>query len=241
MSCGFIFIPGAGMSDWAWSKTTPLLILESVSIPRRIKNNTYHNRLNSSFSDILEYANNIINRSGFNEVILVAHSGAGLIAGSLCKINSKIKHVVFIAANIPKHDTTAIDIFSSEIQEKNIEAIKKQAVNDTIPMKMLQQQFRLFFCNTCNEEDISYILQQDYIPEPICLVTQKMDWSDFPDIRKTYIVCTEDKTLSENQQELLAGNLNIIDIRKIASDHMVMISHPNELAFELNSIVKYLK
>jgi len=111
MSCGFVFIPGAGMSNWAWSKISLLSLLESISIPRRIKDNTYQNRLNSSFNDILKLANNIINSSGFDEVILVGHSGAGLIAGSLCKINSKIKHIVFIAANIPKYGTPSIDIF----------------------------------------------------------------------------------------------------------------------------------
>ena len=94
------------------------------------------------------------------------------------------------------------------------------------------------FCNTCSEEDIAYILEQDFQPEPVCVVTEKMDWSNYPDIHKTYVICTLDKTLQERHQEMLAGNLKIDNIYRIASDHMVMMSHPEELADVLNQAAK---
>jgi hypothetical protein len=52
----------------------------------------------------------------------------------------------------------------------------------------------------------------------------------------TYIVCTQDKTLKIENQEYLASNLNIKDIRRISSDHLVMLSHATELAAELNKL-----
>ena len=235
---GFVLLPGAGMSDWVWIKLTPLLDTKAVTLSRRIDVNNRDQRLKSSFSDIVNYTNSIIEKSGFDEVIVAGHSGAGLLAGALGKANKKVKHVVFIAANIPKDGNTAIDVFPEEIRKKNIEAVKAQAENDTIPMKMLEQMFRTSFCNTTTEEDIAYILSQNYQPEPVCVLTEKMDWSSYPDIGKTYIICTRDKTLQERHQEILASNLKITDIRRIDSDHMVMISHPEELAFELNDILK---
>ena len=115
---GFVLIPGAGMSDWAWSKLIPLLKLKSVSVSRRIEINNRENRLNSELSDILNYSNKILENSGFDKVIIVGHSGAGLLAGALGKRNEKVQHVVFIAANIPKDGTTVIDVFSEEIRKK---------------------------------------------------------------------------------------------------------------------------
>jgi pimeloyl-ACP methyl ester carboxylesterase len=233
---GFVLIPGAGMSDWLWIKLKPLLNYKAVSIPRRIDVNNSENRLNAKFTALLEYANKIIDESGLREIILVGHSGAGLLAGTLAKTYKKVKHVVFVAANIPKDGTTAIDALPEEIRMKNIEAIIAQAAQDKIPMKALEPMLRSAFCNTCTEDDIAYILEQEFQPEPVCVLKEKMNWTDFPNIGKTYIVCTEDKTLQAKQQEILASNLQITDIRRIASDHMVMISHPGELARELNGI-----
>ncbi len=236
MKKGFVLVPGAGMSDWVWMKMIPLLKYDSVTVSRRLSSNNYENRMKASFDDVIKYASEIIRESGFDEVILVCHSGAGLLGGMLGKSNSKVKHVVFIAANIPKHMNTAISVFPEEIQKMNIEAVKAQAVNDSIPMKALEIQFRNFFCNTSSEEDIAYIMEQDFLPEPICVINETMDWTDYPKIGLTYVVCTEDKTLSVDNQKILASNLNIQDIRLISSDHMVMISHSTELADVLNSL-----
>ncbi len=236
MRKGYVLVPGAGMSDWVWNKIIPLLKYESFSIPRRLKINNIENRLTATFTDVLNYANEIIDETGFDEVVLVCHSGAGLIGGTLGKLNPKIKHIVFIAANIPRSGETAISVFPEEIQNKNIEAIKAQASSDYIPMKKLEQQFRNYFCNTCTEEDVSYILEQEFIPEPICVITEKVDWTDFPEKGMTYIACTQDKTLTIENQEFLASNLNIKEIKRISSDHLVMISHPTELATVLNEL-----
>ena len=94
------------------------------------------------------------------------------------------------------------------------------------------------FGNQCTPEQMAYVLRQDYFPEPVCVLTEKMDWTDYPDLGKTYIVCTNDKTLTEKQQEYLASNLTISDLRRIAADHLVMISCPDLLAHELNLIAR---
>lgn len=226
------------MSDWIWTKLTPLLNLDCVSISRRIENNTYENRLNCDFEDILSYANRLIEQSGFDEVILVGHSGAGLIAGELGKRNPKIRHIIFLAANIPVHEGTALDSFSEEIRDKNIEGVKMQAKSDLIPMKVLEAQFRTYFCNQSSEEDINYLMEQSFQPEPVSVLTHQVDWSDYPEIGKTYVICLEDKTLSVAQQEQFAANLGITDLQRFDGDHMVMISRAKELAEHMNLIAE---
>lgn len=237
MSCGFVLIPGGGMSDWAWKKLIPLLDTGAVTVPRRIEVNNYENRLNSQPQDVYDYANKIIEESGFDDVVLVGHSGGGMIAGVLGKTNKRIRHIVLIAANVPADGMTPADALPEEVRAKNIEAVKAQAAYDFIPMKALEQTMRTVFCNTCSEEDIGYVLDQQLQPEPACVLTARMDWNGYPDIGKTFIVCTEDRTLPESGQEMMAANLGISDIRKIASDHMVMVSHPQELAHELNRVM----
>ncbi|MNC73310.1 hypothetical protein D3C75_1244870 [compost metagenome] len=52
----------------------------------------------------------------------------------------------------------------------------------------------------------------------------------------TYILCKDDRTLTVSQQESSAANLEITDIRRINSDHMIMISQAGLLARVLNEI-----
>ncbi len=44
MRKGFVLIPGAGMSDWLWSKLIPYLDEKAVTIARRLEVNNYDNR-----------------------------------------------------------------------------------------------------------------------------------------------------------------------------------------------------
>ncbi len=189
-----------------------------------------------SFGEIVDYHAQLIEGTGADKVVLVGHSGAGLLAAALAKVSSRVCHVVFVAANIPKNGTTAIGVFGPEIQKKTIDAVTAQAEFDRIPVKSLEGLFVNVFGNQCTPEQIAYVLGQDSLPEPVCVLTEKMDWTDYPAVGKTYVVCTNDKTLTEAQQRYLASNLAIEDIRPIAADHLVMISRPDALALELNEI-----
>lgn len=236
MMRGFILIPGAGISDWIWTRLIPLLRWDSVPIPKRIEPNTCENRLACGFEDIMDYACSVVESSGFEEVILAGHSGGGFIASELGKRVPKVKHIVFLAANIPVHGGTALDSFSEEARAKHIEGVQLQAAVDTFPVKSLELLFRAYFCNRTTEEDMAYILNQQFQPEPVCALTHKADWRDYPEIGMTYILCREDRTLTVSQQLSFAANAGITDIRMIESDHMVMLSHAGPLAEELNDI-----
>jgi len=237
MKTGFVLLPGAGMSGWLWQKLMPELSLPAIVIAPRLSPNTKGNRLNARFSEIVAYHQEVIQKSGFDQVIIVGHSGAGLLAGALGKLLPNTKHLVFIAANIPRDGTTAIQVLPEEFQKKNIETVSQQANFDTIPIKSLEAMFVNYFCNTCSPEDIAYVLAQDYYPEPVCVLTEPMDWQNYPAIGKSYILCSQDKTLNEQQQLYMAANLDISDVQRIDSDHLPMISRPRELAKILNGIL----
>ena len=237
---GFVLLPGGGMSNWLWKKLEGYLDYPFIEIDRRLKESSYQNRLAASFADCLDYIGEKIQPKNFEKIILVGHSGAGVLAGKAAiSFQQSVAHVVYIAANIPKSGTTVIDALPEAVQEKNITAIKGQAEFDKIPIKTLENVYRTVFCNTCSAEDIDYVLQQDLLPEPMCAVTEKMAWDHFPNLNQTYIILANDHTLPLDKQKEMAANLDITDLRMIDSDHLVMISHPHELAEILNEIAGY--
>ncbi len=233
----FLLLPGAGMSRWLWEPLIPLLEAPAVVVSPRLVPNTRDQRLHATFDQVLRHHEEAMALSGADSFVVVGHSGAGLVAGTLGKRNRKVKHVVFVAANIPRSGATALDVFPDEVRDRNIAAVTTQAEHDAIPLKALEGMFVPVFCNTCTPEQTQYVLSQSFFPEPVCAVTTRMNWDDYPPIGLSYVVCQRDKTLTVDQQYHLAAHLGIRHLPEIDSGHLPMISHKEELARILNGVL----
>jgi hypothetical protein len=161
-----------------------------------------------------------------------------LAAATAKAIAQRVKHVVFVAGNIPAQGESAVSGLPFLIRRLNIAAIKKQVKSDSIPMARVGKMIRKTFMNNAPEEAVRYVLEQDLLPEPICVLSERMDWDDFPDVGMTYVVLTGDNTLNAEKQRLMGKNLNIEDFRELSSCHMVMLAKPKELAAILNSVAE---
>lgn len=237
---GIVLLPGAGMSSWLWTKTFKDLKLPALCISPRLETNNAKARLESSFEDLINYHIACIEAQKWSEIIIVAHSGAGLIAACLGKRLSKLVSILFVAANIPKQGDSALDIFPQELQKHTIKALEQQAQMDSIALKSMETSFIPAFANECSEADKQYLCEQQFLPEPLCVLEAKMDWTDYPSFDMTYIVCTKDKTLTVSQQLALANNLLIKDIVMLESDHLPMISAPEKFISILNNKIEFL-
>jgi pimeloyl-ACP methyl ester carboxylesterase len=237
--CALILIPGAGMSDWIWEATRQFLDSPIISITNRLDINTYQTRKSSTLNDCVEHILNVIKDTEYEKFIVVGHSGAGVVAAKLCQaIPERIQHAIYVAANIPKHGTTMIDSLPFLIRIINVLAIRRMVRNDSIPYSKIEKVMRERFCNDSGQEVIQTVLSERMLSEPMCAVTEKMNWSDFPQMKQTYLLLLKDKTLSLDRQRYMASNLAINEFDEIDSDHMVMLSHPQEFAKAINSISK---
>ncbi|MBN2737986.1 MAG: alpha/beta hydrolase [Spirochaetales bacterium] len=232
---GLILLPGAGMSDWIWDRCKAQFLVKPIMITDRISNNNYLNRKKSKMLDCVSHIEQIIQEEKYVDYIIIGHSGSGPIAAKLAQsLKDKVKHVIYVAANIPKHGQTMIDSLPFLLRLINIIAIKKMIKKDSIPYKNMEKIIREKFCNTCTEEIIKNILQKEMKSEPLCAISEKMDWSSYAESKQTYFLLTKDNTLSIDRQKQMANNLNIQDFIEIDSDHLVMLSHPNEFASAVN-------
>ena len=93
---------------------------------------------------------------------------------------------------------------------------------------------RKIFCNTCNETTIKYVLKQKLLSEPLCMAFEKVNWDNFPQLPLKYIILTKDKTHSVKHRKQMMENLKITSSVSTDSDHMVMLSHPEQLAHVIN-------
>lgn len=236
-SIGYVFIPGGGMSSWLWRDLIQYIDVPYIAIDSRLKVNTASNRKEALTSDCVDHIVERIEEANLEKVILVGHSIAGLLAALVAKqIPEKIAHIIYIAANIPKNGTAAIDTLPLE-QRAEIEIGIRMTVDyDYIPHKAMEERMRTLFCNTCSEEIIEYVLEQNFSSEPLNLLFEKVSWDGFPDLPQTYIRLLKDRTVSPELQTEIMKHLNVQDSVEIESDHLVMLSHPKELGEVLRKI-----
>jgi len=155
---GFVLLPGGGMSSWVWRDLIPNLKKPSVAVDYRLPANTQEARQSATIRDCTDHIINQIERNKLERVILVGHSGAGVLA-------------------------------------------------------------------------------QDLLSEPLCAAFEKINWDNFPDIKQTYVILLKDTSMSVAKQKQMMSHLTVTNSVEIDSDHMVMLSHPRELAEVLNGVI----
>jgi pimeloyl-ACP methyl ester carboxylesterase len=236
---GFLLLPGGGMSAWIWEKVIPLLDAPSIAPLYRLEENNVENRKKATIQDCINYHKQLIEASKLEKVIVVGHSGAGALAAAIAKeIGDKIPSVIYISANIPKNHFAALDSLPLFLRLINKSAITSQVKVDSRPMQKNAKTIKKYFCNACDDKVFEFVISHEMLSEPLCLAFEKYDYDDFPKIRQVYVVLSKDKTQTVEQQEKMMKNLDIQEKRQIESDHMVMLSKPEELANILNEVIR---
>lgn len=239
---GILLLAGGGFSSWIWRDLIDKLTLPVLALDKRLAINTEETRKNSTIEDCLSYALDEINAHHFKELVIVAHSGAGIIALNMAKkLQHRIKGIIFVSANIPKDGQCALDMLPSIIKWINKTAIRNQAKNNSTPLIKFEKIARRNYCNTCSEAIIQYMLSQQFMSEPLCVAFEKNNWQGVPDIPMMYTLLTEDKTINVKGQKKMMANLNIKNSVEIDADHMVMLSQPDKLASSINQFVDQLE
>jgi len=207
-------------------------------ITSRIDDNNYGNRKKATMSDCVRHIEKIIADEAYEDYVIIGHSGAGPIAAKLAQsLRGKVRRAVYVAANLPGHGRTMIDSLPPLIRLINVIALRRMIRKDAIPYRQIEKMTREKFCNTCTEETIGEVLSKEMRSEPLCAITEKMNWDGLSGIMQTYMILTKDNTLSVARQRQMAANLSVTDFIEIESDHLVMFSHPAEFAAAVNGFL----
>ena len=234
---GILLLPGGGMSSWVWKSLVPLLDYHTITPEYRLPENTFDNRRRAKIADCVQYHISLIQE--LESVVIVAHSGGGVLASSIADtIPERIAGIMYISANIPKLEKSAIENLPGIIRLLNIQALRSQLPIDFTPLTKKERAVRKYFCNASTEEVIQYVIRQKLYSEPLCVAFEKVHWTSLNDIPKIYVILTKDKTQSVERQNLMASNLRIETKVQIESDHMVMLSQPEILSRHINDFAK---
>jgi pimeloyl-ACP methyl ester carboxylesterase len=239
---GFVLIHGGGFGPWVWGRVTPLLNLPALAVHRADPIDLELSVRSISLADCAEFVQAEIEAAGFQEVILVAHSIGGVIAPEVAtRLPERIKHMVFIAANIPPEGKRPLDVLPFKDRWINRVAIILQAWGLSMSDKQIEHAVRNVLCHDVDEAGIQLVLERGVTPEPPALAFTRIYRANTPDLPRTYIKLLQDRTLALETQDQMAENLGQANVVTIDTGHTAMLSRPQALADILNQIAEQMK
>ncbi|BCP05395.1 hypothetical protein MINTM019_28510 [Mycobacterium paraintracellulare] len=164
-----------------------------------------------------------IEQAGFDDVILVGHSLAGVVVpGVAANLGPRrVRRIVLVACNVPPDGKSVLSTLKPPIRffaRMNI---------DRLPRWMA----RWMFCNGMTDQQRAYSLRI-LVPESLSIVHEPVDRSRMPtDVPLTWVLTLRDHVLSVKDQRRFIANLGGVDeVIELDACHNAMISEPAELA-----------
>jgi pimeloyl-ACP methyl ester carboxylesterase len=236
---GFVLIPGGGMGGWIWQKLVPLLNYPAYGVEDRADSGRFPDIRAATVADCVDHVVAEISKSGFKDVVLVGHSGAGCLLQLIAaKAGGRVRHLVFLSANVPPQGKRTVDVLPFLVKMAHVlyvRRLERGRVPDPPPEKR-EAAIRKYFCNCCDEETIRFVLGRPVKTEPPALLLEKIFRPENPGLGRTFIRLLRDMTASRALQDRMIRNLGGAEEAAIDADHMAMLSRPRELAEILNRI-----
>ena len=234
---GFVLIHGGGFGPWVWDRVIPLLHLPALTVERTGTKQPVNLR-KLTIADCAGFVKSAIEQAGLERVIVVGHSGGGLIVPEVAaQLPEQVIHLVFIAANIPPEGKCALDVLPFMPRLMNYLVIELQSLGVSMPRKQVEQVIRNVLCTDVDEGSLEWVLSHKSNPEPRALAVEQVFRAGIGDIPRSFIKLLQDRTLSVEGQEQMVKNLGGgAEVFSIDTGHMVMVSRPRELAKILNQI-----
>ena len=225
----FLLIHGAMRGAWLWDKLMPLL-MKGGGNPMAIDLPGHGYRTaEASFTTMSTYINDVIQfirKENLKDLVLVGHSMSGIVISKVAEeIPDRIKHLVYLAAVVPRNNEALIDLLTKERQEA-LRKLQGKAKELFGPLDTLRP---MYFTDLEGEEKESYLRQ--LTPQPLAPFFEKIQFKLFPKIPipKTYILGLKDKSLPPDLTRRFAERLGVTPV-EIDAGHDLMVSRPGEVA-----------
>jgi len=124
-------------------------------------------------SDVIDF----IRKENLKDLVLVGHSMSGIVISKVAEeIPERVKHLVFLAAVVPKDNEALIDLLTKERQE----TLQKLHGKVKEVFGTLEQLWPMYFTDQEGEEKEFYLKQ--LTPQPLAPFFEKIHFNQFPKI-----------------------------------------------------------
>jgi len=221
----FCLVHGSSQSAQGWK----LLIPELEN--RRHSALTVNLPTNEPQASATRYADVIVEaldqtHHEMSEVVVVAHSASGMFL-PLVAARRHIRHMIFLAAVIPKLGTSILEQFQANPSMFNPDWIGKNPMEEDVA--------RRFLFHDCAADIMEWALTTRCLMNTQEAMREVCPLDAWPNVSSSYVVCADDRTISPWWSRQVARERLGIEATEFPGGHCPYVSRPSQLAHMLIS------
>lgn len=231
-----VLVHGSWHGPWAWEQVVPLLAAQGVraitpTLPSMGKTRAERGDLHDDAAAVRAAV-----ASAGGPVVLVGHSYAGAVISEAAAGDPAVQRLVYICALVPFEDETVFEVLTL-IDELLLGPGNGLLINDADfshepePGREVE-----FVYHDCTPADAAAAIAR-LVPQNAVTGTQELRGFAFREQPCTYVVCTDDRTLSPKLQRVLAERLGA-DVVEWGTSHSPMLSQPQLVADFLATLAR---
>jgi pimeloyl-ACP methyl ester carboxylesterase len=233
----FALLHGGNYTSACWQRLTPLLDGDVVLVEMPGRGRRPADLAGVTLADNVAATVEDLRAAGADDIVLVAHSVAGITAAhTLNEAPELVRHVVLLSATIPPDGSAVIDSIDPDVRASVLAGSGDGTfvIDDATAAAILTN-------DMTDPDDIAFTMA-GMVRDTTSILGEPVDLTGLRSgVPVTYVRLGADATLPPDRQSAAiaaVGNPDVVEIP--TSGHMAMISHPAELAAILNTIAARL-
>lgn len=225
----YLLIHGAFRGAWLWERLMPLLSKgggNPIAIDLPGHGDRSADRKAVTMSSYIDDVMNFIRAEDLHDLVLVGHSMSGIVISKVAEeMPERLRHLVYLAAAVPKDHDALIDLLTQERQ-----GMLRPQQGKVMEFFGTVEQLRPNYFTDLEGEEQTYFLRK-LTPQPAAVFFEKMRFRRFPGvpIPKTFILGLKDRSFPPELARGFAERLGVKPL-EIEAGHDLMVSRPAEVA-----------
>ncbi|KPQ11287.1 MAG: putative hydrolases or acyltransferases (alpha/beta hydrolase superfamily) [Algoriphagus marincola HL-49] len=226
-----VFLHGAGLSSYIWEDFSQQYFPGSICAPFPLRESNQAFKRKITLEDYCQsVGDTILKHSPDRKVVLICHSISAIVGLRITKsLRGKIKGIIGVGASVPH---------SSRHFFSTLPASQRFLMPWIIRLTGTKPPAKIIRNSLCIGLDASIAdkIVNAYSDESYHLYASKIQY-DLAGIYRGYVKLLSDKAYPLSAQELSISNFQPHSVKELSSGHLPMLSHPNELATILESML----
>jgi len=232
----YLLLHGAMRGAWLWDRVVPIMEKSGArpiayDLPGHGSRTAERAGVNMSayINDVVTY----ITKQNLTDLFLVGHSMSGIIISKIAEVlPERIRHLVYLAAVVPRDGDALVDLLTQERQE-SLRKLEGKAAELFGPLDALRPSY---FTDQQGADQAFYLKQ--LTPQPLAVFFEKIPLKSFysQNLPKTYILGLRDKALPPGLTRNFAERLGVKPV-EIDAGHDMMVVKPEEVSQVLLALV----
>ena len=220
-----VLLHGAGVGAWIWASVIERMATPTIALdlPCRHAGATPEQCAQDLIADL--------DRRGIDEVVIVAHSLAGVLMPELAaRLGTRLRHCVYLAAVVPPSGGAFVDALGA-VERTLLRLLFRFHRNGLKPGPAM---IRRELCNDLDETTAERVVSR-YVAEfpGLYLTPTRAQPVRAP---STYLRLLRDRSLAPSRQDAMIARLQNPQLHELDAGHLAMLSMPAQLAQRLTAI-----